>query len=167
MVNIDLMPNERSIHSISFPSETQALYWKIRRNSETPLTEIARTYEKSLPYVSKTLRVTNNKVKQIIQDTARTNMVEIDQLSSEEGFAVGFSPALGRRAYITFSPATGVHVWYEHQGDCLTCQGRPMCQTLLEAEAQERDISFPDDVALETDKAEFLYKTLIRKLKWD
>ncbi|MHA2362348.1 MAG: hypothetical protein ACXAC7_00200 [Candidatus Hodarchaeales archaeon] len=164
-MEISLIPNERSIHSISFPSETQALYWKLRR-SNASISYIAKSFNKSLPYVSKTLRITNKKIKTIIEDTARVNLVKIERISSEIGFAIGFSPALIRKAYITFSPSTGSHIWYEHTGDCFTCPGQSNCQSLLTKEAADRNIAFPADLVRETEKADYLFNFLMEYLKW-
>ena len=164
-MTFQLSPNARAIHNISFPSATQARIWKLRME-KTSTTEIANNLKASLAYISKTIRITNKKVKLIIEDVARSNFVKIDKISDVYGFAIGFSPMLNRRAFISFQPSIGVHIWYEHEGICPECPLQKQCSNLLNAEADERKISIPILLKDETERANYLIEQICSQIGW-
>ena len=164
-MSFNLLPNSRAIHNVTFPSATQAQMWK-KRQLGYSTSQIASEFQKSLPYVSKTLRITNKKVKLILEDMARTNLIKLDKISDVYGFAMGYSPMLNRKAYISFQPTIGVHVWYEHDGKCEECPIQSQCSDLLLREAEERKIKIPKKISKETEIAEYIIKEICKQLGW-
>ena len=147
-----------------YPTKTQVELWFLKRCRHSGK-EIAKQKEISPAFVSKALKEANKRITSILQETARTNKIALDLLSSELGFARGHSRMFDLKAYITFSPANGVQVWYDHKGDCANCEEFDECRKNLFQEYKERNITLKKPALRPTDLGEFLFTTLEAMVK--
>lgn len=145
--------------SIKYPTENQIEIWAFNRDDLTGR-EIAQRKKVSPAFVSKTLKRTNNLIKDLLENSARTNKIKIELLSEKLGFARGMSHVFNVKAYITFSPENGVQIWYDHKGDCGSCEEFAECRAGLIQEFKERNIRIPHSKLRPTDLSELLMKKI-------
>jgi hypothetical protein len=62
---------------------------------------------------------------------ANANQIAIEKINAERGILLGRSVPFGAAAIIFVSAKHGVQVWYEHEGDCGSCQRYTECIELL------------------------------------
>jgi len=62
---------------------------------------------------------------------AQANQIAIERINAERGVLLGRSIPFQTAAIIFVSEKHGVQVWYEHDGDCGTCQRYTECIELL------------------------------------
>jgi hypothetical protein len=110
--------------------EKQFAFWKMRR-SGTPNITIANLLGISRQAVSKALLVMDGKIESALRDMARSNQIAIDTINAERGILLGRSIPFQTAAIIFVSEKYGVQVWYDHDGDCDTCQRFTECIELL------------------------------------
>jgi len=110
--------------------EKQFAFWKMRR-SGTPNITIANLLGISRQAVSKALLVMDGKIESALRDMARSNQIAIDTINAERGILLGRSIPFQTAAIIFVSEKHGVQVWYDHDGDCGTCQRFTECIELL------------------------------------
>jgi len=110
--------------------EKQFAFWKMRR-SGTPNITIARLLGISRQAVSKALLVMDGKIGSALREMARSNQIAIDTINAERGILLGLSVPFQTAAIIFVSEKYGVQVWYEHDGDCGSCQRFTECIELL------------------------------------
>ena len=110
--------------------EKQFAFWKMRR-SGTPNITIANLLGISRQAVSKALLVMDGKVESALRDMALSNQIAIDTINAERGILLGLSIPFQTAAIIFVSEKHGVQVWYDHDGDCGTCQRFTECIELL------------------------------------
>jgi hypothetical protein len=110
--------------------EKQFAFWKMRR-SGTPNITIANLLGISRQAVSKALLVMDGKVESALRDMALSNQIAIDTINAERGILLGRSIPFQTAAIIFVSEKHGVQVWYDHDGDCGTCQRFTECIELL------------------------------------
>ena len=110
--------------------EKQFAFWKMRR-SGTPNITIANLLGISRQAVSKALLVMDGKIDSALRDMARSNQIAIDTINAERGILLGLSIPFQTAAIIFVSEKHGVQVWYDHDGDCDTCQRFTECIELL------------------------------------
>jgi len=110
--------------------EKQFGFWKMRR-SGTPNITIANLLGISRQAVSKALLVMDEKVESALRDMALSNQIAIDTINAERGILLGRSIPFQTAAIIFVSEKHGVQVWYDHDGDCGTCQRFTECIELL------------------------------------
>ena len=108
----------------------QFAFWKMRR-SGTPNITIANLLGISRQAVSKALLVMDGKIESALRDMARSNQIAIDTINAERGILLGRSIPFQTAAIIFVSEKHGVQVWYDHDGDCDTCQRFTECIELL------------------------------------
>ncbi|MHA2109485.1 MAG: hypothetical protein ACXABU_16610 [Candidatus Hodarchaeales archaeon] len=149
---------------IKYPTENQIEIWALNRDDLTGI-EIAKRKKVSPAFVSKTLKKTNGLVKDLLENAARMNKIKIEILSGELGFARGMSHVFIVKAYITFSPENGVQVWYEHKGDCGSCEEFVECRAGLIQEFKERNIRIPNSKLRPTDLGDLLFKKIEEMLE--
>ncbi len=142
-----------------YPTKTQVELWFLKRCKHSG-TKIAKHKEVTPAFVSKAVKEANKRITTILQETARSNKITLDLLSSELGFARGFSRMFNLKSYITFSPENSVQVWYDHKGDCATCEDYDGCRKHLIQEYKERNIPIKNPLQRPTDLGEHLFKTL-------
>jgi ferredoxin-like protein FixX len=110
--------------------EKQFAFWKMRR-SGTPNITIANLLGISRQAVSKALLVMDEKIESALREMAQANQIAIDTINTERGILIGRSIPFQTPAIIFVSQKHGVQVWYEHDGDCGTCQRFTECIELL------------------------------------
>jgi hypothetical protein len=110
--------------------EKQFAFWKMRRNG-TPNITIANLLGISRQAVSKALLVMDGKIDSALRDMAQSNQIAIDKINAERGILLGLSIPFQTAAIIFVSEKHGVQVWYDHDGDCGTCQRFTECIELL------------------------------------
>ncbi|MFW9963926.1 MAG: hypothetical protein ACFFCX_10205 [Candidatus Sifarchaeia archaeon] len=120
----------------------------------------------SRPYVSIEQKKAENRIKKLIEHIASVNRVTIERISARYGIIEGYCHANDSRTYITYSPKIGVLNWYEHMGNCGTCDIKDQCNEALQTLAGEWEIHVPPDMP-PTELSEYLFNTIRRRLKWD
>ncbi|MDD1686737.1 hypothetical protein [Methanoregula sp.] len=110
--------------------EKQFAFWKMRR-SGTPNITIANLLGISRQAVSKALLAMDGKIESALRDMAQSNQIAIDAINTERGILLGRSVPLQIPALIFISEKHGIQVWYDHEGDCGTCQRYTGCIELL------------------------------------
>ncbi|MFW9997023.1 MAG: hypothetical protein ACFFD4_33580 [Candidatus Odinarchaeota archaeon] len=121
---------------------------------------IAKQKKVTPAFVSQTLKEANERIKALLQESARANKVKLDYLNTELGFARGQSQMLKLKTYITFSPVNGVQIWYEHQGDCVDCEVFEDCRAALLQEFKERNLPIDNPALAPTLLSERLFDQL-------
>ncbi|MDP3396980.1 MAG: hypothetical protein Q8S57_10010 [Methanoregula sp.] len=111
-------------------NEKQFGFWKMRRSGSSNIT-IANLLGISRQAVSKALLVMDEKIESILRDMANANQIAIEKINAERGILLGRSIPFHTPAIIFVSDKHGMQVWYEHDGDCGTCQRYIECIELL------------------------------------
>ncbi len=114
-------------------------FWMMRR-SGVPNITIANQLGISRQAVSRALLVMDEKVETALTEMANANQIAIDSINTERGILIGRSIPFQTAAIIFVSEKHGVQVWYEHDGDCGTCQRYTECIELLWDYADELGI---------------------------
>jgi hypothetical protein len=81
--------------------------------------------------VSHALLVMDEKVESTLREMANANQIAIEKINAERGILLGQSVPFNTAAIIFVSAKHGVQVWYEHDGDCGSCQRYTECIELL------------------------------------
>jgi hypothetical protein len=110
--------------------EKQFLFWTMRR-SGVPNITIATQMGISRQAVSRALLLMDEKVGTTLKEMAHANQIAVEKINSERGILLGRSIPFQTAAIIFVSKKHGVQVWYEHDGDCGTCQRYTECIELL------------------------------------
>jgi hypothetical protein len=151
-------------NSLRYPTQIQGSIWLQRRQRVKP-SKIAKMLKVSRPFVSKAQRIAKDRIEKLLLHTARANRVQVQNLSSEYGFAVGYCSAYNTETYIFYSPTLGIQTWFNHSGNCGSCGVHKECIEALHQLAKEWEI--PVDATLQpTDLANHLFKTIKRRLQW-
>jgi hypothetical protein len=119
--------------------EKQFAFWKMRR-SGTPNITIANLLGISRQAVSKALLAMDGKIELALRDMAQANQITIETINPVRGILLGHSVPIRTSAIIFISEKHGIQVWYEHEGDCGTCQRYTECIELIWDYATELDI---------------------------
>ncbi len=119
--------------------EKQFKFWKLRRDG-LPNINIARSFNISRQAVSRALIGMNKRIENTLLDMAQANQIEMESINVEWGILFGHSIPFDANAIIFVSAKHGVQVWYEHEGDCGTCNRYAQCMELLWDFADEMDI---------------------------
>jgi len=135
--------------------DKQFTFWKMRR-SGTPNITIANRLGISRQAVSKAILVMDEKIESALRDMAQSNQITIDTINAERGILLGQSIPFQTAAIIFVSGKHGVQVWYDHDGDCGTCQRYTECIELLWDYATELGIRI-EKTAEPTKMAEELF----------
>ncbi|MFX1512321.1 MAG: hypothetical protein ACFFCQ_07030 [Promethearchaeota archaeon] len=149
---------------IKYPTDNQIEIWVLNRENLTGR-EIAKRKKVSPAFVSKTLKRTNRLIKDLLENAARMNKIKLDLMNEELGFARGMSHVFNVKAYLTFSPENGVNVWFEHKGECGSCEEFGHCRQTLLLEFKERNIKVRNPTLQPTDLGELLFKKLEEMVK--
>jgi len=151
--------------TLRYPTKQQNLIWLRRRQKIRP-SEIAKDLRMSRPYVSIEQKKAEERIKKLIEHAASVDRVKIERTSARYGIAEGYCHANSSKTYITYSPKIGVLNWYEHIGNCGTCDILNQCSEALHTLAEEWEIHAPPDIP-PTELSKYLFNTIRRRLKWD
>ena len=111
-------------------NDKQFAFWKMRR-SGTPNITIANLLGISRQAVSKALLVMDGKIELALREMAQANQIAIEKINPERGILLGRSIPFQTAAIVFVSEKHGMQVWYEHDGDCGSCQRYTECIELL------------------------------------
>ena len=142
-------------------NDKQFGFWKMRR-SGTPNITIANLLGISRQAVSKALLVMDEKIELALREMAQANQIAIEKINTERGILVGLSIPFQTAAIIFVSEKHGMQVWYEHNGDCGTCQRYTECIELIWDYATELGIRI-EKTADPTKMAEELF-TIVKAM---
>lgn len=151
-------------HKLKYPTKTQVEIWFLKRGDLSGRS-IASQKDVSPAFISKTLKEANKRIKSLLESTAKANKISLELISDEQGFARGRSHMFDITAYITFSPENGIHVWYDHEGDCVKCHEYAHCRKVLLQEFKERNIRINDPKKRPSDLGNDLFRKIQEMLK--
>ncbi len=137
-------------------NDKQFGFWAMRR-SGVPNITIAHQLGISRQAVSRALLVMDGKIETALKEMANANQIAIETINTERGILLGRSIPFQTAAIIFVSEKHGVQVWYEHDGDCGTCQRYTECIELLWDYAGELGIRI-EKTADPTEMAEELFE---------
>jgi len=137
-------------------NDKQFGFWALRRNGESNI-GIAHRFGISRQAVSRALLLMDEKIETTLREMAQANQIEVAKINAERGVLLGRSIPFQTAAIIFVSEKHGIQVWYEHDGDCGTCQRYTECIELLWDYATELGIRI-QKTADPTKMAEELFK---------
>jgi len=105
-------------------------FWALRRSGESNI-GIANRFSISRQAVSRALLLMNEKIETTLREMAQANQIAIGKINAERGILLGRSIPFQTAAIVFVSEKHGIQVWYEHDGDCGTCQRYTECIELL------------------------------------
>lgn len=111
-------------------NDKQFGFWAMHR-SGMPNIEIANRFGISRQAVSRALLLMDGKIEATLREMAQSNQIAIEKINAGRGVLIGRSIPFQTAAIIFVSEKHGVQVWYEHDGDCGTCQRYTECIELL------------------------------------
>lgn len=114
-------------------------FWVRRRGGESNI-GIANSVGISRQAVSRALLLMDGKIERTLREMAGANQIEVHKINAERGILIGRSIPFQTAAIIFVSEKHGVQVWYEHDGDCGSCQRYTECIELLWDYASELGI---------------------------
>ena len=120
-------------------NDKQFGFWKMRRSGSSNIT-IANLLGISRQAVSRALLVMDEKIESTLREMAQANQIAIEKINAERGVLIGRSVPFQAAAIIFVSEKHGMQVWYEHDGDCGSCQRYTECIELLWDYATESGI---------------------------
>jgi hypothetical protein len=138
-----------------FINEKQFEFWKLRR-ARIPNISIATNFGISRQAVSKAIISMDRKVETSLSEMAAANRINTIKSNPQLGVLFGRSVPLGVDAIIFLSGKHGLQVWYEHDGDCESCEEYAKCVELLWDFSDELGIAL-HQVADPTKMAEELF----------
>jgi hypothetical protein len=136
-------------------NEKRFEFWRLRRNGSSNIT-IANLLGISRQAVSRALLVMDEKIETTLREMAQANQIAIEKINAERGVLIGRSIPFQAAAIVFVSEKHGMQVWYEHDGDCGTCQRYTDCIELLWDYATELGIRI-EKTANPTKMAEELF----------
>jgi hypothetical protein len=111
-------------------NDKQFGFWAMHRNG-VPNIEIANWFGISRQAVSRALLLMDEKIEKTLRDMAQANQIAIEKINAGRGILIGRSIPFQTATIIFVSEKHGVQVWYEHDGDCGSCQRYTECIELL------------------------------------
>ncbi|AYK15065.1 MAG: hypothetical protein WBI12_08200 [Methanosarcina flavescens] len=110
--------------------EKQFEFWVLRR-SGLPNINIAKHFGVSRQAVSRALLSMDKRIEKVLFEMARANRIEVEKLDPKKGILFGKSIPFKANAVIFVSSKHGMQVWYEHEGECGSCERYRECIELL------------------------------------
>lgn len=107
-------------------NEKQFGFWKMRRSGMSNVS-IANLLGITRQGVSQALFAMNEKIEASLREMAQANRIQIEKIDVEKGVLIGKSIPFQTNAYIFVSEKHGMQVWYEHDGECGTCNEFTQC----------------------------------------
>jgi hypothetical protein len=111
-------------------NDKQFGFWALRRSGESNI-GIANRFGISRQAVSRALLLMDEKIETTLREMAQANQIAIEKINGGRGILIGRSIPFQTAAIIFVSEKHGVQVWYEHDGNCGTCQRYTDCIELL------------------------------------
>lgn len=105
-------------------------FWAMRRGGAANVA-IANRFGISRQAVSRALLLMDGKIEATLCEMAAANQIAVEKINAEKGILIGRSIPFQTAAIIFVSEKHGVQVWYEHNGNCGTCQRYTECIELL------------------------------------
>ena len=105
-------------------------FWMLRRDGMSNIT-IANLLGISRQAVSRALLLMDERVESTLREMAKSNQIAVESINAERGILLGRSIPFQTSAIIFVSEKHGVQVWYEHDGDCGSCQRYTECIELI------------------------------------
>ncbi|WP_440953827.1 hypothetical protein ACSAZK_08950 [Methanosarcina sp. Mfa9] len=119
--------------------DKQFKFWVLRRNG-LPNINIAKQFGVSRQAVSRALLSMDKRIEETLLEMARANRIEVERANPKKGVLFGHSVPFKANAIIFISAKHGMQVWYEHEGDCGSCERYRECIELLWDFAEEMHI---------------------------
>ncbi len=116
--------------------EKQFEFWILHRNG-FPNINIAKRFGVSRQAVSRALLSMDKRIEESLLEMARANKIEVEKLDSKKGILFGRSVPFKANAVVFVSVKHGMQVWYEHEGECGSCERYRECIELLWDFAEE------------------------------
>lgn len=107
-------------------NEKQFGFWKMRRSGMSNVS-IANQEGITRQGVSQAIRFMDEKIESSLREMAQANRIQIEKIDVERGVLFGRSVPFQTNAYILVSEKHGMQVWYEHDGDCISCKEFTKC----------------------------------------
>jgi transcriptional regulator len=107
-------------------NEKQFGFWKMRRNGMSNVS-IANELGITRQNVSQALLAMNEKIEDSLREMAQANRIQVEKIDVEKGVLSGRSIPFQTNAYIFVSEKHGMQVWYDHDGDCISCNEFTKC----------------------------------------
>lgn len=152
------------LNNLRHPSAQQNVIWLQRRQKVNP-SHLADQMSVSRPYISKAHRIAVLRIENLLRNAAQMTRIDIHSLSGEQGFAVGYCSMNKSKVYITYSPNHAVQIWYDHSGNCESCNEFNQCYSILSELADEWQIDFPRKLS-PTEMAAYLFRSISKRLGW-
>jgi len=121
-------------------NDKQFGFWTMRR-SGTPNITIANLVGISRQAVSRALLTMDIKIENALREMAHANQITVETLNVERGILIGKSIPFNAKAIVFVSAKHGMQVWYEHEGDCGSCERFTDCIELIWDYAEELGFS--------------------------
>jgi hypothetical protein len=137
-------------------NDKQFGFWALHRNG-VPNIGIANRFGISRQAVSRALLLMDEKIETTLREMAQANQIAIEKINAGRGILIGRSIPFQTAAIIFVSEKHGVQVWYEHEGNCGTCQRYTDCIELLWDYANELGVRI-EKTADPTKMAEELFE---------
>jgi len=100
--------------------------WKMRRNGMTNIS-IATFLGITRQGVSQGIRLMDEKIEASLREMAKSNRIQVEEIDVKRGVLFGKSIPFQTNAYIFVSEKHGMQVWYEHDGECISCEEFTRC----------------------------------------
>ena len=107
-------------------NDKQFRFWKMRRSGMSNVS-IANLIGITRQGVSQALLAMDEKIEASLREMAKANRIQIEKIDVERGVLFGKSIPFQTNAYIFVSEKHGLQVWYEHDGDCISCDEFTKC----------------------------------------
>jgi hypothetical protein len=133
-----------------YPNDDHLEIWNLNRNKVSGK-DIANLKNVTPASVSKTLKITNKRIEDLLINAAKSNRITLEYIDPVLGFAKGHHHSLNDTANLTFSPQNGIQIWYLHEGDCANCDIFDECRKILLNEFKARNLTPKSDTLAPTD----------------
>jgi DNA-binding CsgD family transcriptional regulator len=107
-------------------NDKQFGFWKMRRSGMSNIS-IANLIGITRQGVSQALRLMDEKIDSSLREMAQANRIQIEKIDVGRGVLFGRSIPFQTGAFIFVSEKHGMQVWYEHDGDCSSCDEYTQC----------------------------------------
>lgn len=123
----------------------QRLIWSLKSEGYSEAS-IGRKLKITRQTVHKALNTANQKIRQSLEETAKINRIEIQTLSSTQGYLTGFNPHFNTKSFITYSPRNGIQICHNYENNCKKCIREKKCRENLLEKARNKKIDFIEEI---------------------